>query len=57
MHLPSTLQMLLIVIILVAAIIPAVKILRRMGYSGWWAVVVPISPLNIVGLWVLAFAR
>jgi hypothetical protein len=56
-HLPSTLLAVLIVVFLVAAIIPAAKILRRMGYSGWWALLVPISPLNIIALWVLAFAR
>jgi hypothetical protein len=57
MPLPSTSLLVLIVLFIVANIVPAAKILQRMGYSRWWAVLVPISPLNIIGLWVLAFAR
>ncbi len=48
---------LLLIAWMVAVIVPAARILGRLGYSGWWAVLVPISPLNLIGLWVLAFAR
>lgn len=46
-----------IVILVIAALIPSVIILRRLGFSGWWAIIAPISPLNLIGLWVLAFVR
>ncbi len=44
-------------LLVVLAIIPSVIILRRMGYSGWWAILAAISPLNILGLWILAFVK
>jgi uncharacterized membrane protein YhaH (DUF805 family) len=33
-------------LIYVLQIPPVIKILHRAGQSGWWAVLVPISPLN-----------
>lgn len=33
---------------------PAAIILRRVGFSRWWAVLAFIPLVNIVGLWVLA---
>jgi len=42
---------------IIAVVIPTARILGRLGYSGWWAVIVPIAPLNVIGLWVLAFSR
>jgi hypothetical protein len=30
------------------------KILRRMGFSGWWTVVALIPFVSIIGLWMLA---
>jgi hypothetical protein len=50
-------QLALAVVLAILAIIPSVVILRRLGYSGWWAIFAAISPLNIVGLWILAFIR
>jgi hypothetical protein len=56
------LQMLLIVVgILVAAFIyfyPMVRILHRMGYSGWWIALYSLIPFGlIIGLWILAFKK
>jgi hypothetical protein len=34
---------------------PIARILRRAGKSQWWALFVPV--INIVGLWVFAWAR
>ena len=48
-------QILILALVFIAAIIPAVIILRRLGFSPWWAIIAPISPLNIIGLWILAF--
>jgi uncharacterized membrane protein YhaH (DUF805 family) len=35
-----------------AILFPLVRILRRMGFSGWWALLVGFWP---VGLWLLAY--
>ena len=50
-------QLALAIILAILAIIPSVMILRRLGYSGWWAIFAAISPLNIIGLWALAFLK
>lgn len=36
---------------------PVARILRRLGFSGWWALLALIPWLNIVALWVFAFVR
>ena len=41
----------------VLTIIPAVIVVRRLGFTGWWGIFAGISPINIVCLWVLAFAK
>lgn len=53
----TTGEFIVIVIIAILVIIPAAMILRRLGYSPWWAIIAPISPLNILGLWILAFVK
>ena len=53
----TPLQIVIIVIIAILAIVPSVIVLRRLGFSPWWAIVAPISPLNIIGLWVIAFVK
>jgi uncharacterized membrane protein YhaH (DUF805 family) len=45
------------VLIGLAFVPPVVKILHKTGHSGWWVVLVPISPLNVIGLWFLAYSR
>ena len=50
-------QLALAVVLAILAIIPSVMILRRLGYSGWWAILAAVSPINIIGLWVLAMVR
>ena len=37
--------------------IPTGVVLRRLGYSEWWALVMFIPGGALIGLWVLAFAR
>jgi predicted ABC-type exoprotein transport system permease subunit len=34
---------------------PLVRILRRLGYSGWWAVLWFVPLVNLIALWVLAY--
>jgi hypothetical protein len=37
--------------------VPAAKILRKSGYSGWWVLISLVPLLNIIMFWVFAFAR
>jgi H+/Cl- antiporter ClcA len=46
-----------LLIIAVIILFPLSKVLRRMGYSGWWAIVFLIPFGALIGLWVLAFAK
>jgi len=48
-------QISILVVAFVATLIPSTFILRRLGFSAWWAIIAPITPLNIIGLWILAF--
>lgn len=36
---------------------PGVKILRRIGFSGWWIVLAFIPIVNFVAIWILATTR
>ena len=47
-----------IIVLLVFFIVlfPTVKILNKAGYSGWWAVLTLVPLVNIVVVWVFAFA-
>ena len=37
-------------------LVPAVMILRKAGYSGWWCLLGFVPIVNIVMFWVFAFA-
>ena len=43
-------------IVLMIYVIPVVTILRKAGYSGWWCLIVFVPLVNIIMLWVFAFA-
>ncbi len=53
----SPLQLTIAAVLAVLAVVPSIMILRRLGYSGWWAILAAISPINIIGLWILALIR
>lgn len=36
---------------------PTIRILKRAGYSEWWALLVYLPVLNIAALWWFAYAR
>jgi hypothetical protein len=36
---------------------PCLRIVRRVGYSGWWALLIIVPGVNIIALWALAFIR
>jgi len=38
-------------------LVPGAKILKRMGFSGWWVLVAIIPFGGLVGLWVLSSIR
>ena len=38
-------------------VIPAVKILQKAGFSGWWVIASLIPFVNVIMFWVFAFAR
>ena len=40
-----------------ALLIPTAKILRRMGFSGWWSPLTLTGVGLVAGLWVLAYRR
>ena len=52
----SIFHWLIVVVALVLYFIPAVKILNKAGYSGWWSVLLLIPLLNIIMIFVFAFA-
>ncbi len=47
--------MLLLIIVIVG--IPVARILHRAGRSRWWVIVAFLPLLNLLGLWLFAFAR
>ena len=46
-----------LVVMLVGYVIPAVMILRKAGYSGWWCLLGFVPIVNIVMFWVFAFSE
>jgi hypothetical protein len=36
---------------------PVARILRRLGISGWWALISYVPLVNVIALWILAFAE
>ena len=52
----SPLHWILTIGVLVSAVIPPAKILVKAGYSGWWCLIGFVPIVNIIMLWVFAFA-
>ncbi len=42
---------------LLLVIVPSFLILKKLGYSGWWALVNYIPLGTVIGLWILATAN
>ena len=53
----TTTQWLVLAIYAVVVCIPAVQIVRRVGYSGWWGLLAGVPVVKLVSLWVFAFMR
>jgi len=52
----SLLHWLIGLIILLVYLLPIIKILHKAGYSGWWCILLFIPLVNIIFLWVFAYA-
>jgi uncharacterized membrane protein YhaH (DUF805 family) len=48
--------LIVIAILAVLYFIPVVKILQKAGYSGWWCLIAFVPLVNIIMLYVFAFA-
>ncbi|MGU7779114.1 hypothetical protein [Burkholderia sp. PU8-34] len=57
MHHFSAVKLFVTLVIFVICIYPYVRIVRRTGHSGWWVLTMIVPLLNIIMLWVFAFAR
>jgi hypothetical protein len=53
----TALQVMGMAALAVLAVIPSIIIVRRLGFTGWWGIFAGISPINILCLWILAFAK
>jgi uncharacterized membrane protein YraQ (UPF0718 family) len=45
------------IVVAAIAVIPFFQIFRRTGHSGWWAFLILVPIVNIVVIWIIAFAR
>jgi uncharacterized membrane protein YhaH (DUF805 family) len=52
----SIFHWLIVIAVLVIYFVPTVKILNKAGYSGWWSLLLLVPLVNIVMLFVFAFA-
>jgi hypothetical protein len=53
----SIFHWLIVMLVLALYLVPVVKILQKAGYSGWWCLIVFVPLVNIVMLYVFAFAN
>ena len=53
----AVLHWLIVVVFSATYFIPAVRIVQRTGYSGWWVLLTLVPVVNIVMFWVFAFTR
>ncbi len=53
----SILHWLIVIVILVVYLVPIVKILQKAGYSGWWCLILFVPLVNIIMIYVFAFAN
>ena len=44
-------------IVLALVIVPLWRICTRAGFSGWWSLLVVVPLLNLIMLWVFAYAK
>ncbi|MFN7644157.1 MAG: hypothetical protein ACK5PW_13935 [Burkholderiales bacterium] len=44
-------------VLLTVPIVMIARVLRRAGYSPWWVLLVLVPLVNLIALWVFAYAR
>jgi energy-coupling factor transporter transmembrane protein EcfT len=54
---PDIVPLLIILIYIPVLGYPVVRILKRVGYSPFWVIIAFIPIVNLIGLWVFAFAN
>lgn len=47
----------IIILIPIAYLVPAARILQKAGYSGWLCILMFVPPLNLIFYWVFAFVK
>jgi len=52
----SIFHWLIVIAVLIIYFIPAIMILRKAGYSGWWCLILLVPLVNIIMIYVFAFA-
>ncbi|MBU1274078.1 MAG: hypothetical protein KJ720_01755 [Proteobacteria bacterium] len=55
--LPELIVLLVVIVVVVASIWLSVKILKKAGYSPWWAVTMLVPLVNIIFVYVFAFSK
>lgn len=53
----SVFHWLIVLIMGFVVVFPTWKILGRMGFPGWWALLSVVPVLNLILLWVVSFVR
>jgi hypothetical protein len=53
----SLVNLVIIAIVLVIYLVPLVMIIRKAGYNGFWVLLLFVPLVNIIMLWVFAFAK
>ncbi|MFM0554586.1 hypothetical protein P0D69_26945 [Paraburkholderia sediminicola] len=53
----SILHWLLLLAITVLFIYPYVRVIKRAGFSGWWILTMFVPIMNLIMIWVFAFAK
>jgi hypothetical protein len=53
----SIFHWLIVIVVLFLYLFPAVRIVQKAGYSGWWCLLLVIPIVNVIMFWVFALAR
>jgi len=52
----SLVHWIIAIIVLLVYLIPVIKIITKAGYSGWWCILLFVPLVNIIFLWIFAYA-
>ena len=50
-------EIILVSPILILVVLPFWKIFSKAGYSGWWSLLIPFPPINILAIYYFAFSN